>query len=515
MTKNKITNIEIISYTAKKDDTLPHFIKMMKKSDRTINGGEGYYKDFFLEGITPLKKDISNEELANRLNTSWEMLRKRLNQSKDLNRDYLIAICSQIQLGSFLTNYALGLAKLPLLCAESKPKESTNLKDKVSIINLRDKAIMAILDRCAENYMSIPQINSKLKLEFEKLDLYNEFAEEISYPFVIFDETRIKTDYDYAIYNPDNSLETLYNIDQYKISATKKLELNSTKDILSLTLFDDLSAEIVENENPLNTKYYDNYKDLNESQYLLIFEDLKDEIKLRKKEIFKQLDDTKNYNYRVSAKYINGTMHIFAEKFNSYIPEKNEYFFVDYYDNKFNFYICNRSQFLHSQLGNKFKEYVSKYNPLVSSSFSSIEEIRAFYNENPSCSDSSYFDKKTVLEFQALYDEVSDLLIKIKNNEKYIRNPDVFDGPNALYNMCCFLKVEKQFEFTINSYSNNPFEEEYINLKESIKKEFSKSIYEINLNDIKSAFIYGLNDINDIWHIKAKYMSFENWIENL
>ena len=113
MIKNKITNIEIVAY-AKKTDTLTHFIKMMKKKNRNDND-DGYYKQFFVDEITPLKNDISNDELANRLNTSWEMLRKRLNQSKDLSRDYLIAVCSQIQIGSFLTNYALGLAKLPLL----------------------------------------------------------------------------------------------------------------------------------------------------------------------------------------------------------------------------------------------------------------------------------------------------------------------------------------------------------------------------------------------------------------
>ena len=512
MIKNKITNIEIVAY-AKKTDTLTHFIKMMKKKNRNDND-DGYYKQFFVDEITPLKNDISNDELANRLNTSWEMLRKRLNQSKDLSRDYLIAVCSQIQIGSFLTNYALGLAKLPLLCAESKPKETGNPEDKVTIINLRDKKIINILDRCADNYMSIPQINSELKLEFNKLQLYNEFPEEISYPFVIIGDTKIEIDYDYAIYNPCDSLETLYDITQYKIKATKKIKLNNTQDILSLTLFDNSSARITKNNDLLNSKAYENYKDLNNAHYSFIFEELHNDINLKRKEIFLQLDDSKHYNKRISAKYTGSGIQVFSETFNFIIPEKNEYFFVEYFEHKFHFYITNRSQFMHYQSKDHFNKYIKKYDPLIQHEFNSIEEIKSYFIENPSSDVSSYFDKKMISTFEELYNETKNLLIQIKLNKIYIRNPEIYDGPNSFYDMCKYFALDNNFEFAVQEGLDYP-EPIYKNNKNCIEVDNLNSKITITKDDIYNAFIYGLNTVEDICSIKSKSGTIQNWISNL
>ena len=500
---DKISNIKIISYTANKDDSLPHFIKLMRKRNRTTPEVE-YYDSGFLNKLTPLDDDISNEELAEvRLNTTWEMLRKRLNQTKDLSRDYLIAICSQVQLGSYLTNYALKLAGLPLLSAESD-----------GFTNPRDMMIINILDDCSKEYMTIPEINNALEAIEKPLKLYNPFPESLEKLFTI-ESVEIKVDYDYAKFNPLDSLSTMYDINQYDISATCNIKISNTDDTLSISMYKDSSLRIIKNGDYQHIENY-RYEKFNIPHYKNVINSLKNNIKNKQKEIFYQLNDTKNYSSRSSARYKKIGIQVFAEAFNFTIPERNEYLFVEYFNNQFLFYISNKSQFMRYQDEDEYKKFIKNYNPSIKHKFVSIEEMKKYFIDHSSSVASSYYDKKLISIFESLYNEVLNLLLQIKQNDIYIRNPNIYEDPNRDYEMCRYFGLENQFEFVSGAEKLLGYPEEiFQNQKSFFIIEFLNSKVRIDLDDVYNAFIYGLNTVEDICQIKFKYGSFQNWIENL
>lgn len=444
---------------------------------------------------------ITREELSERMGISSETLKKKLlHHDRPITRDFIIALCSQLQLGFRNTNYALKIAGHPLLYGGDKFQK-----------NSRDQLLIDILQQCSARYMSLNEINKKL-IEYNEIpiDIKNGKFNVSKLPYTVLDTDVKVISYDESIYNLYNSLETLYDITFYPIKAEAILKNNLTENILKLELYNNAATLFNDTYGILN--YFKNYRDFEE--YSDVLNDLNKMIKEKRKEIFLQLDDSKNYNNRKSARYVDSNIQIFLEAFNFIIPERNEYFFVDYFEHGFHFYISKRSQFMYYQSENTFNKYIRKYNPLIEHEFNSIEEIKSYYKENPSSAITSYFDDKVISTFENLYHEVSDLLLKIKQNTIFIRNPNIYEGPNLYYDMCCFFKIENKFEF-IAKENSDYHESIYQNNKNCMEIIFSNSIIKIDLKDIYYAFIYGLNTIEDICSIKSKYQTFENWINSL
>ena len=498
--KNKTTKKSLARFITKMQSEQRDIYQYMvfpfdkKKSEKLENSEDEFLEENF--------SGISREDLAKRIGISKETLKKRLCKTRPINRDFVIAVCSQLQLGYRNTNYALSISDFPLLYSGDK-----------YLSNERDKILIDALQDGSAKLLSLDQINERLIFHnLVPLDIKGRKSKEIKTKYIVL-ETEVKiTDYDYAIFNPYDSLETLFDINQYHLMAHALIELNSSKKRLNLEIHDDKSAIIFNNEQKA-PEFLTNYND--SLEFSDVFNDLNKMIKQKRKEIFLQLDDTRNYYKRSSAKYINGEIHVFSEKYNFNVPENNEYFFADYYDNSFHFYISKRSQFLHYQTGNEYKKIFSKYDPQITHEFNSIIEIKNYYKKNPISHNSTYLEDKIVNDFEDLTKIINLLLSELKQNRVFIRNPNVFDGPNSTYNMCKFLGLEKQFEFIIDNQSNNPFEKEYTNLKNDFKVEYFSNNYIISIEDVKQAFVYGLNNLDDICAIKSKYGSIKNWISSL
>ena len=444
---------------------------------------------------------ITREELAKRMGISKESLKKRLlHRDRPISRDFVIALCSQLQLGFRNTNYALKITGHPLLYGGDRYQK-----------NSRDQELIKILQQCSNKYMSLEEINNRLiKYGENPLCIGNAKMDVKNPPYIVLDTTVKVISYDEALYNYYDSLETLFDINSYCIQSEAILRDNSTNNLLRLVLYKD-SATLYDTTNTSlkNCKDYHSFK-----EYSDILRDLNKMIEAKRKDIFLQLDDTKNYNVRSSARYIDNDIQFFSEAFNFIIPEKNEYLFATYFNHNFHFYISNKSQFMHYQAEDECDKFIKRYNPLIKQEFSSLEEIVAYYEKNPSSDASSYFDKKTISSFENLHKVLSSLILNIKQNDIYIRNPDIYEGPNLYYDMCKYYGLEKQFDFIVEEDKDCP-EPVYQNNKNSIEIEFLGITTQIDLDDVYNAFIYGLNSVEDICQIKSKYGSFQNWIENL
>ena len=492
-------------------DSLARYITRMRKEGRDIYR----YMTFPYDGVKSRELEmtedsseyvddcfsgVSYKELAKRIGISLDTLKKRLSRNRPINRDFVIAVCSQLQLGFRNTNYALMISGFPLLYKGDNYQK-----------NNRDERLINILQKGTKKRLSLDDINKMLKTYNEfPLDVKGRKNIENNLEYVVLNTNVEITNYDVSVYNPYDSLETLYDIDLYNIKASAVIKSRKSEDELTLELYDNSIG--IFDKHKILSKFYQNYQDDELAKYSILFEDLNKMIASKRKDVFKQLDDTKNYGERYSAKYINGIMHIFGECYNFDIPEKNEYFFVDYYNNEFHFYISNRSRFLYYQMGeDRYKEFILNFNPIIICKFNSIVEIEKFY-KNKSKTGFDFIYKQNSQRFKGLVSGIQELLIKLKQKDIFIRNPDIYEGPDMVYNMCCYLGVEKQFDFVFDLNDTNPFEEEYKNLNKSLEVEFQGKSYDIDLHDIYQAFIYGLKDINEICEVKSKYKSLEEWI---
>lgn len=495
--ENTLTLSKYISKMQSETRDIYKYMADDANDDQIIKELEKNPKEFVEENFS----GINREELSKRMGMSKEALKKRLlHHDRPITRDFVIALCSQLQLGFRNTNYALKITGQPLLYGGDKFQK-----------NSRDQMLIYLLQHCSAKYMSLNEINNKLiKYNELPLDIKSAYFDTIKPHYIIL-ETQVKVlSYDEAIYNVYDSLETLFDIDYYHIKASAILKSNSTNNLMKLELYN--GTVTLFNNTDSSVKYYKNYRDLN--AYSDVLDDLNRMIKSKRKEIFLQLDDSKNYNKRISARYTDLGIQVFSEAFNFIIPEKNEYFFIEYFEHRFHFYITNRSQFMHYQSKNIFNKYIKKYDPLIQHEFNSIEEIKSFLVENPSSDVSSYFDKNIISTFEELYNETINLLMQIKMNKIYIRNPEIYDGPNSFYDMCKYFGLDNNFEFVVQGGLDDP-EPIFKNNKNCIEVDNLNSKIMITHDDIYNAFIYGLNTVEDICSIKSKCGTIQNWINNL
>lgn len=89
------------------------------------------------------------------------------------------------------------------------------------------------------------------------------------------------------------------------------------------------------------------------------------------------LNDSKNYQDRISAKVIDGEIHVFTETYNYDYPETGEYYLMDYCSNKFIFSVEKESCFMLLYLSqNEYLSYFEKLPIRGEEKYESVEEIK-------------------------------------------------------------------------------------------------------------------------------------------
>ncbi len=122
-------------------------------------------------------------------------------------------------------------------------------------------------------------------------------------------------------------------------------------------------------------------------------------------------------------------------------------------------------------------------------------------------------------KFRTLSIKVNELLGLIKNKKILIRNAnDIFEGPNSEYEICNFFNCSDLFVFKINSDSDIDFEypeKIYTPSYRSSELKFANETISISIEDIITAFNFGVNSIDDIFDIKKEFKDMNNWINSL
>lgn len=499
---------------SKNEYTLSKIVRAMMKKNRQDEPffiAEGRTDPFDNQGIT-------QEELVKRMGlSSWEVIKKRLNHQRPLNRDFLIALLSQLQLNTSMANYILNMAEFPLLYSGEDRNGMDSADD--SVINKRDKILIAKLEESTTNLVSIDEINQSLiRQGSSPLKIKGRRNTDYSDDYYVL-KTRTKVDYDEAhlFIMCANSLGVLYDVDLYPIVASALVKHNNSGDYFVLKMRNNYCSLFRCDEHGMITGDSKSFKSIADTDLLLrpIFNDLENLIAIEKKKIMSQFDDTKNYNVRISTKYFSGSYHVFAEKFDFSIPEKNEYFFLDYHDGQYNFSISNKSQFFYYYLGeDKYKSFFRFYNPKILYSSNSVDKIKSYLENASRSTVTRRLSSKRIETFNNLILEAENLINELKNESRYILDIYSFlDEPDIDYTVCAYYNILDKFDFI--QMDNNDITDVYLpRVQESAFVVDDKEIL-VSLNDVRKAFSYGLPTINDICSVKLKYGSIENLINNL
>lgn len=457
---------------------------------------------------------ITRDELESRMGIGRQTLKKVINGTRPTSsRDYIIAICSQLGMNSEETNKALYLYNMPPLCINSQ-----NNPDKKYFF--RDSLIINLLDQSDKDWKnrkiivkSIDTINSELRSrKLAELDIPDrKIKSKVLLDYEVLDE-KTRLNIEDSFFDRYESLGTQYNIDMYSCNTMMLIEIKKTKELLVLNYSNSGRCSIYKYEEGIDYLSCNKYSTSeNFKKYEECFAQLKIKNKTELMNINYQLDDTKNYRERISAKYDDGKIIIFMESFNYYIPELNEYYFIDYTNGEMHYSISNKSQFMYNKMKkNEYLNVFDKYDSKEIASGNSIDALIESYNNDLSGRFiNDYIEKRVRKEILGMEKNIISFKDDLKNKKIFIRNPKIVkDNINPDYMLCRYYKVEDKFKF---KKEKDDYEEYYILVKSEI-------IYKdaiISISDLYSAFELGLDSIDDIYNVKNIYGNIEVLRENL
>lgn len=458
----------------KKQDEFALFIKSKRRLMKSDSGKDG----------------ISTRELAQKLNICYDQFRQIINKRRRTKkRDCIIAICAVLMLDADETNEALKLY-------DHMPRLDTE--------NERDDLLIEILEEQLGNPLSINEINQRLTrnnfLELDIIDHRNNTKSKTTTPALPYEVLEKKvSNYanDYIFGDPYDSLDTEYSILRYHCIAEMWLDDPGNKAVYHLT--SSTSHDYYLTKHSKKGDEHISFETASESgvfsDYFLELEAMANH---EKKNLLTLLNDTKNYQTRMSAGIINDSFHVFVETFNYTVPEINEYYLFEYIDGASKLSIYHNSVFMRHYLSSE--EYISVYGNVQNKPiavYDSIDEIDSsdldgsYSNKNLQRCRKRYFNK--------LKEQADKLIDDIKNQRRYIRHLSYcYEDEDRV---CAFFGVDKEFGCKlVDEYGD-------IMVAERDSADFcfkDCGTVTITLADLYDAFTYGFNNINEICRVKKK-----------
>ena len=468
-------------YDYDKEQSFAEYIKEKRKLEKGASG----------------KRTLSTRELAHRLGIDYEMFRKILNMNKPTKkRDCIIAICAALRLDIDETNEALILYRyMPTLDSD----------------NYRDDLLMNILEEQWDNPLTIEQINARLiRNGFPELDIIDhrttsQLASTYdNAPYKVLKKDVQTFAEDLAWGDQYNSLATQYSTYRYRCIANMWLDNPEKRIVYKLSAGNDGHYYIEEHGKDIfNIRSFHsidetgNFKDY--------FADLDTTAKREKKKMLESLDDTKNFQKRISATIHDGKLHLFAETFNYYIPELNEYLFLSWDGHKYMLSVYPRSVFMRTYLGyDEYKKVFSMVTvePKAEYSFESLDaEIASAKSPH------IYVLKHYRKMFLLLKDDLLQLHDNLKKRKEFVNNLEyIYDDDRV----CEYYGVEKEFACS--------FEGEYADMLFAQVSEYTFSLESgdkviVTMKDLQRAFELGFNTIDEICQVKKKYDSIDKILD--
>jgi hypothetical protein len=138
-----------------------------------------------------------------------------------------------------------------------------------------------------------------------------------------------------------DSLETAYDFRYRCVAAALLVKDGNIKYVLEA--FSDGHFSVKEKELPLPQLF----KIISETgEFKDYFSELATLAKQEQRRIDAQLNDSRNYQGRLSANLKIDAIHIFYEQFNYALPERNEYYLMEYVDGQLKLSVSHQSMFM-------------------------------------------------------------------------------------------------------------------------------------------------------------------------
>ena len=459
------------------------------------------------EEIDRNKQQITRKELEKRMGINWSSLHKVLNgtRRKAATRDYIIAVCSQLQMSVEETNVALYKYGFPVLY-QSHSKEDDHQFYK------RDQLLILLLNNSKQKRCTIDKINKMLiDSNLQVLDLPNrkEKKEESQY-LIAFRNNKIVVSN--AYFNAYDSLETLHSLDMYDCISNMYIEHRKSGERFKLQYSTDSNYCLYPIDDGLvNYMNLKTFKEPCESEeYESYFSLLKTNNEQVLNELYKKVDDTKNYKERVSASFENNRLNVFAEGYSYLIPEIDEYLFVVYSEGRFEYSLSKKSRFLRYSLKkDRYKDIFKNTEEEIQFRTNDLEQVKNLYLIY--CK--KYHDlggdvvEEIQKQFICLKDEVEKLVWDLKDEKKFIRNSHYIYDMSYEYNICNYMGLLDYFSFECI--------DKEVELYQLMTDEFEYEGVIVTFDDVKYAFELGMNNIKEIYEAKIRYGNIKNIIDTL
>lgn len=452
---------------------------------------------FFIEKRIELQKAIGNNQIQKTiaedyLGISTEQLRKKINKNKPLTRDWLIAICAAHGLDDAETTDALIICNMPTL-------DDGSTREQLIVNFLRNHKGNPVKISVFNDYLRAAKVDP-LEISHRQKKNESELADSDIYPYKETHKRVVKT--------------YQYEGDQYNSLITEYIPNMKCVAVAFLT-GDDGKEYVLESHSNGHFIIYEEGKDelpdvLEELDVSHVFYKTLIELELLSKERKQYLDsiifDSKNYKGRYSAKIKNDSLYVFYEEYNYYMPERNEYYMMEYIEGKYILSISHDSMFMKLYLSEeKYQKYYSYKKECKRLFFDSIEAIEEYYS-----SKSMWFYPDLIRDrehaykrFKKIIDEKIEL---IRKKQVYIQNISyIYDREVEVLS---FYKIEDCFHCKYDDYGEIYDADDF-----AIIYDKQGTPIEISFDEIKQAFELGINDIEDICRIKEKYGRIESLLK--
>lgn len=479
---------EEISYS---EISFSNFIKDKRKLEKNSKGKDG----------------LSTKELAERVGISHEMFRKILNKQKPKqSRDCIIAICAALKLDVEDTNEALRIYQYMPKLDEDSP---------------RDNLIIQVLNGDFDGDISVDAVNVRLQQNgYPILDIVKSRARKGKETSLVYQKAfpyevrrkNVRTLVDNMLYgDPYESLSTAYDFHRYRCVATMWLDDNLNKKQYKLTaeLDGKYFLEILPFPDAPEIPFR-SFKSLDETgEFRDCFLELQSMAKSEQRHMEEYLNDTRNYYERISAGILNDSIHVYFEKYNYAIPERNEYYLMEYIDGIYRLSVSHNSQFMSKYLtSGEYREHYGKAESMLVQTYDSIEEIEALSNTHHLPQESKEVLKLRKIAYRKMKLVIDKYLDKLRARIVFVRNLErIWDDQDRV---CAYYGLEKEFRCKLDDECGD-FMTAELESADIMDSDGQKVI--INLSDLRRAFELGFKDAAEICRVIRKKGSIDSVLQ--
>ena len=308
--------------------------------------------------------------------------------------------------------------------------------------------------------------------------------------------------------DPYESLSTAYDFHRYRCVATMWLDDTQNNKQYKLTAKPDgeYFLEISPWPDAPETPFHA-FKSIDETdEFKDCFLELQSMAKIEQRHMEEYLNDTRNYYERISAGILHDSIHVYFEKYNYTIPERNEYYLMEYIDGIYRLSVSHNSQFMSKYLTSReYREHYGKAESQLFETYDTIEEIEALSNSHHRPQESKEVIMLRIKAYKKMQIVVDKCLEQLRERTVFIRNLErIWDDQDRV---CAYYGLEEEFQCKLDDECGD-FMTAELESADIIDSDGQKVT--VTLSDLRRAFELGFKDAAEICRVIRKKGSIES-----